>query len=467
MPRDSRHRRLDRRSVLTGLAGIGATGLAGCSSSGDGSGDGSGGDGSGDGGDGSDGADGGGTDGSTETGSTETTSSAGEITVGVGVPLTGDLGFFGKNIEPAVKYVVKQINDDGGIGGRTLSTTVSDTKLDADTAVSIAQRMINVENVQGIIGFTASTLFKILDMVQENGVPYFAATSSGDLVPIGGKNVFMVFPSDLLAGSALGLAANNQQYNGEQSYGRMGTLVAQEGLYSSFMETLRKTYTNEGGQITQTVQFQGGKSSYQAEAQRVVGSDPEIITVLAGPTDVVKLIRAGFNAGYQGQWLGTEDISTQEFLDQAPAQLTDGMLGVISTSPEYVDQSFKDDLAGKFMQFREREYGIGAWLAYDAMTVMGLAMKKAAVDGDPVTRETISANIPSIGNPPGTTVRSYPEGAAALENGDGVDFQGVRSNCDFDEQGNVSTPYNVTQVQDGSWEVVSQIPAGELSTGQE
>ncbi len=64
-------------------------------------------------------------------------------------------------------------------------------------------RVAVTDNVHGIIGNTASTLGSILDLVQNNGVPYFAATSSDDLVPFSGEYVFVTFPSDLLAESPL------------------------------------------------------------------------------------------------------------------------------------------------------------------------------------------------------------------------------------------------------------------------
>lgn len=444
----------NRRRLLKGLGAGGIAGLAGCSSDG----------GTGEGAE---------TD---ETATTPTTptptdtatpagqaSSQDPFKIGVGVPLSGDLAFFGKNIIPAVQYVADQINDTGGIDGREVDVLTADTRLDADQAVTIAQRFINVENVHAMIGFTAATLFQILDQVQENQVPYFAATSSGDLVSRGGEYVYMVFPSDLLAGRALGLTASREAYNKKQSYERMGLLVAQEGLYSSFTDPIQRGFTSEGGEITETVEFQGGKSSYQSEAQRVVSSDPEVIAVLAGPSDVVKLMRACFNAGYQGQYLGGEDTATSEFLSQAPPELTDGMLAALSTSPGYIDESFRNDIAAALQSYSEREYGIGAWLAYDAMSVIGLSMKQAAADGDEVTRQTIAANIKGVGREPGETALTYPDGADVIDAGGEVDFQGIRSDCNFTDQGNVSTPYNTLQVRDGEWETVAQIPSAILA----
>jgi ABC-type branched-subunit amino acid transport system substrate-binding protein len=394
---------------------------------------------------------------------TDGESSDAPLKIGVGVPLSGDLAFFGKNIDPAVRYVADQINGNGGINGREVEVITNDTRTDPDQAVSMVQSYINVDEVDAIIGFTAATLFKILDQVQENGVPYFAATSSGDLVSRGGEYVYMVFPSDLLSGRAIGLTAAREEYNGEQSYGRMGLLVAQGGLYRSFVDPIKRGFTAEGGEITETVEFQGGKSSYQSEAQRVVDSNPDIIAVLAGPSDVVKLMRACFNAGYEGQYIGGEDTATDEFLANAPSELTDGMLATLSTAPDYVDESFKNNVAENLQEYSERDYGIGAWLAYDAMSVTGLAMKQAAANGNEVTRQSIADNIKSIGRSPGETVRTYPDGAEVIDGGDEVDFQGIRSDCNFTEQGNVSTPFNVLQVREGEWETIAQIPADRIS----
>jgi ABC-type branched-subunit amino acid transport system substrate-binding protein len=446
MPRSSKSGGSNRRQLLKGLGAAGLTGVAGCLGAG---------------GDGDEDTP---TASGDDVGATSTTANQGDsgesgaLEIGVGVPLTGDLGFFGNNIVPAVQYVSDQINEAGGIDGRNVEVLTADTRTSSDQALSITQQFVGVENVHAIIGFTAATLFGVIDQIQENQVPYFPATSSGDLVPRGGEYVYMVFPSDLLAARALGLTAAREEYNGEQSYNQMGLLVSEGGLYSSFTEPLREAFTEQGGEITEVVQFQAGKSSYQSEAQRVVSSDPEIITVLAGPSDTVKLMRACSNAGYQGQYLGAEDTSTDEFLSNAPSNLTEGMLAAISTSPGYVDGSFKTELGEAFQEYSEREYGIGAWLAYDAMTLTGLAMKKAELDGDEVTRQTIAGNIASIGRPPGETVQNYPDGLSALENGDEVDFQGVRSNCNFDDRGNVSTPYNTIQVRDGEWQTVEQIP---------
>jgi len=444
----------NRRRVLKGLGTAGVVSLAGCTNN---TQEGSGGD------DGTETDSPMSTSTSTATATQGETSSGDQFKIGVGVPLSGDLAFFGQNIVPAVQYVADQINEAGGIDGREVTVLTADTRLDTDTAVGIAQRFINVENVHAMIGFTAATLFSILDQVQENQVPYFAATSSGDLVPLGGEYVYMVFPSDRLAGRAMGLTAAREEFNGEGSFDRMGLLVAQEGLYSAFTEPIRSGFTSEGGEITEVVEFQGGKSSYQSEAQRVVDSDPEVIAVLAGPSDVVKLMRASFNAGYQGLYLGGEDTATDEFLSQAPSELTDGMLSVLSTSPEYVDESVKADLASNLQSYSEREYGLGAWLAYDAMSVTGLAMKQAAADGDEVTRQAIADNLKGIGRPPGETVMGYPDGADVIDGGSEVDFQGIRSNCNFSDQGNVTTPYNTLKVRDGEWTTVGQISAETLA----
>lgn len=442
-----------RRKLLTGVGAAGAAVLAGCT-------------------------DGGGgettttteetTDGGTDTTTTTTNGGGGStpVKIGMPLPLSGELAFFGTNNVLGAKYMQGIINDNGGIGGRNVELVIEDTEADPNQALSVARQLINVEKVDALIGFAGPTVFQVTDLVIENQVPLFATTSAGDLVPIHGGYVWMTYPHDLTGGAAIALAASREEFNGIKSYEKMGILIAQGSLYSSFLGPLQDTFEANGGTVTETVQFTGGKGSYQSEVQRVVDSDPEIITVLATPSDSSKIMRAGFNAGYEGQWIGGEDASTPEFLETVPSQLSDGILSIRSTSPEYVDQQTFDDLAAKMAEavdYQDTEAGIGTWLTYDAMTIIGLAGQRAVEAGKEVNRATISEGIRPIGTPPGEKVTDYLEGKPMVENGDDVDYEGVRSNCNFTENGNVNSPYNVFQVQDGSWETVGFIPSSEVS----
>ena len=79
-------------------------------------------------------------------------SQAGPIKIGVIAPLTGDAAIYG---EPGVKVyqlAVDEINANGGINGRKVALIVQDGKCTGEGAANAAQKLVNVDRVQVIIG---------------------------------------------------------------------------------------------------------------------------------------------------------------------------------------------------------------------------------------------------------------------------------------------------------------------------
>jgi len=143
--------RQSRRTFLkvAGSTGaIGLTGLAGCAG-GDGDGDG--------GGDGT--TDGGGDSGTTGGGGSE----MGTIKLGGSMSLTGDNADLGQLYQDAYELTIQRINDNGGVeagDGNTyeLDLVLRDDGTDASTSRSIYQELIDVENVDYLLGPYASSV---------------------------------------------------------------------------------------------------------------------------------------------------------------------------------------------------------------------------------------------------------------------------------------------------------------------
>jgi len=141
--------RQSRRTFLkvAGSTGaIGLTGLAGCAGGdGDGGGDGT--------------TDGGGDSGTTGGGGSE----MGTIKLGGSMSLTGDNADLGQLYQDAYELTIQRINDNGGVeagDGNTyeLDLVLRDDGTDASTSRSIYQELIDVENVDYLLGPYASSV---------------------------------------------------------------------------------------------------------------------------------------------------------------------------------------------------------------------------------------------------------------------------------------------------------------------
>ena len=69
---------------------------------------------------------------------------------------SGKVGGYGKHADQAIRMAVEEINADGGILGRKLEALFEDTKLKMDNALSIAERFVNQDKVDFLMGPTSS-----------------------------------------------------------------------------------------------------------------------------------------------------------------------------------------------------------------------------------------------------------------------------------------------------------------------
>lgn len=397
----------------------------------------------------------------TTTTETTETEQAEPFTIGVLLPFSGTYSWVGANVLPVVEMITEEINNQGGVTGREINIVQGDTEGSPDASITATERLINVEGVQGIIGPTSITMSAVFDQFGENEVPIITPTAgTTSLDDRGGDYVFRTVASDSLGGRAIAKAARETEYNSVQNFSQMALVVGNEEVFQSFKAPIKSSFTEFGGAISTEIDFRTGKASYQSEVQSIMDADPEI-TALIGPNDdSVKIMESAFQAGYDGEWFATQDQTNEEFLAQSSDKVTDGMFGLQAASYQpAVD-------AGVMEEFKDRIFEYAGWSelkifgtnAYDAMNLMGLAMKQAASASDSVTGSTIASNIRTVASPPGETVTDYSGGAPMIEAGDEVDYQGVVGPINFDEDGDIVAPFKILQAEGTSWNDVSRLP---------
>ena len=386
------------------------------------------------------------------------------INVGILLPFTGEYDWVGANVAPVGEMLAERINDGGGIDGREINLVQADTEATVDASVTAAQKLINVDNVQSIIGPTSLTFTGVVDLIQENGVPVISPSAgTTELDSVGGEYIFRTVPSDTLGGRAIAKAARNEQYNGVQTYGDMALMVGQAPALQSFTEPISSSFQEFGGTIATTLNYSTGKSSYNSEVANVLDSDPGLITLVGSPEDSARIMRAAFQAGYEGNWFVTQDQTNQDFLDSVDPQITEGILGLQEAdSPDAVDSGRIEEFTQAVQEYSGSEPGLFAKNTYDAMTVVGLSMQAAVTADEEPSRETIAANIPEVANPPDTKVTDYTSGVSALGNGDDINYEGLVGPVDFDENGDITSPFAVMRAEDSEWNQAAILPAAEL-----
>ena len=437
---------LDRRKFLKRTGGVATVvGLAGCT------GDGGGGDDT--------------TTSSTDGNGTTTQDDgggSGQAKIGVLLPFSGDYAWVGANVLPVTKMLVEEINNQGGVGGQQLSVVQADTEASPDAALSAAQRLINVEGVNGVVGPTSITMSAVVDQFVDNEVPVVTPTAgTTSLDSRGGEYIFRTVSSDSLGGRAIAKAARQKQYNTVKDFSKMGLMVGNKEVFQSFKEPVRSSFEEFGGTITTAMDIRTGKASYTSEVQQMMNSGPEITVLIASVEDSIKITEAGFQAGYEGDWFVTQDQTNQEFLSQSENQVTNGMLGLNAASYQPAQEG------GRLDGFHQRITEYAGWdegsktfatNTYDAVNVLGLAMKQVAADGSDLTGPNIASAIPTVAKPPEEKVTDYTQGAESIDGGTDVNYEGLVGPINFDENGDIVAPFAVKKAQDGSWTEAARLP---------
>ncbi|MFB6268576.1 MAG: ABC transporter substrate-binding protein [Halobacterium sp.] len=441
---------IGRRKFLTRTGGlVTVAGLAGCTGSGDG--------------------DSGGDSTTTESGGgggmTTTQSggdSQGQINVGVLLPFSGDYAWVGANVLPVVEMIAEEINNDGGIAGKNVNVVQADTEASPDASLSATNRLINVENVSGVIGPTSITMSAVIDTLVENQVPVVTPTAgTTSLDNRGGDYVFRTVSSDSLGGRAIAKAARQKQYNSIQDYERMALMVGNKEVFQSFKEPVRSSFEEFGGTVTTAMDVRTGKASYTSEVQQMMESDPEICVLIASVEDSIKITEAGFQAGYEGNWFVTQDQTNQEFLSQSENQVTNDMLGLNAATYQPAQEAGRlEDFFSRIKEYADWEEGgkVFATNTFDAMNVLGLAMRQVAADGSDLTGANVASAIPTVAKPPETQVTGYTQGSAEIEAGTDVDYEGLVGPINFDADGDIVAPFAIKKAQDGQWTDAGRLP---------
>jgi branched-chain amino acid transport system substrate-binding protein len=105
--------------------------------------------------------------------------SAAELKIGVLMPLTGYIAFFGKMQEAALRLAEKEFAKMGPSGGFDLKFITYDTGSKPQDAILMAQKLMHTDNVYQIIGpFLSTECEQVFPIVNRDKVPIVTASSA-------------------------------------------------------------------------------------------------------------------------------------------------------------------------------------------------------------------------------------------------------------------------------------------------
>jgi branched-chain amino acid transport system substrate-binding protein len=304
----------------------------------------------------------------------------GDYVVGAIFSTSGGASDLGVPEERTVNMMVDQINADGGINGHKLRVIVYDDASDSVKTVTMANKLIDDDNVLAIIGPTTSgNSMVILETVTAAKIPLISAAASIDIVtPV--EERYWVFKTPQTEVQAI---REIYGYLEAQEITQIAILTSTSGFGVAGRKYLLSEKDSYGINVVDDQTFNDDDTSMQSQLTHIKGTAAEAVVSWGINKESAIIAQDMKTLGMTIPLFCSHGIANQAFIDQAgdaangvifPA----GKLLVINDVPATDPQK---DVLTQYKEDYEDIYGAGTvntfgGHAYDALMMVVMALEE-------------------------------------------------------------------------------------------
>lgn len=349
-------------------------------------------------------------------------------TIGFIGGFTGPIESLTPPIFAGAELVVSQVNEQGGILGGELSIISADGACDATAAAAAADKVINTDNVTGVVGAlcTGETIGAFNGSGLSGGVVFISPASSAPALTTLEDNdlVYRTTPSDALQGVKM---ANLLLAKGVTD---IAITYVNNDYGKGFADALAAAYTAGGGTVAANLAHEEGKADYRAELGNLVASQNLVILAYANASGNT-VLRQAVESGNFTTYVGGDGMVGDDLLNGIDAAAVEGMIATRAGAPS----GAAVDIYNAFTAEGFEASATYAPQAYDAAFLMALAIEK----NGSAAREGLAAALREVASAPGEKILpgEWTKAKELIAAGTDIDYEGAGGALDFDAAGDV------------------------------
>ncbi len=308
------------------------------------------------------------------------------LKIAILAPLSGDVATFGESTRDGVLLAIKERNAAGGVLGRQIETIVEDSQCNPEAAVSAANKVIDQDGVNYIIGEVCSSAsIPLSEVVMAKGVFQISPTSTNPSVTVAEdgttkSRVFRACFIDPFQGTVAAKFAREQV--GVQT---AAVLLDQGNDYvRGLAEFFKEAFEANGGEVVVWETYTAEDQDFSAILTKVKAANPDML-YLPDYYSTVNLI------GAQAKEKGIEAIMMGGDGWDSPDLDTSAVEGGYFTNHYSVDDPRPE--VQNFVKLYKEEYGAVpdalATLAYDAAVILLDAIEETGKDDPAAVAKTL------------------------------------------------------------------------------
>jgi ABC-type branched-subunit amino acid transport system substrate-binding protein len=386
-----------------------------------------------------------------------------DMTIGVSLPLSGDLADFGPPGEKAADLAFAEINaaiEEVG-ADHTIEAVKEDNcgAADPQCAVQAQRKLATSDGASCISGPWGSA-----DVVPSGEsvsipeeVPLITPSATGDEITGLDDDGFVsrTSPPDSFQGPTLSTYLVEEALQGAE--GKTINIGARNDTYGTGLaQTFRDAWEEAGGEIGEEVIYDIDLPNYDTEAEQIVSGNPDGIVIIDFPETYNKvgpaLVRTG---NFDTATTFVTDGLINDLAD-AGEEAVIGLRGTAPGAPDDETQAKAFDTAYEAAEPKDVERRTFDAQTFDSVVLCYLA----AVAAGSTEGADIAPEIVPVSGPPGDqyTWEELPDAIEALQNGDDIDYQGAAGALDLDENGDATSGvYDLYEFKDTAPEPVDEV----------
>lgn len=345
----------------------------------------------------------------------DTTGDEEVVKIGLIQPLTGDVASIGQDMKMAVELFLEE---NPVWAGKKVELVAEDGQCNGQQAASAAQKLINVDQVDIILGAGCSgETLAAAPVAEKAGVLLYTSLSTSPEVSGVGKYTFRGAPSDDLSTTMM------TDLLKEDGFTKVALISQNNDFSQAYRLGLQSKLPDAGIEIVVDEAFNSGTTDFKSILQKVKDSEAEALLNIPG-----EITPAGFinkqarELGIELPVYGPDVLSGEEFFEVAKDS-AEGSTIVITAADRTRDDV--EAMLTKFEAMKGAPSSAEAYvlLQYDAASIVKMAVEEVGFDVDAIVEY--------------------------LENMD--PYQGLGGVTDFDENHDGNIYPNVMVAQDGKF----------------
>jgi len=297
------------------------------------------------------------------------------IKIGVISPLTGGNAYFGMGVLNGASLALEEA--DYQISNFKVDLIVEDSAGDSKTAVTAAQKLINVNNVKVIIfGDGSSQFLAVAPIAEENKVILFSPIASAEKISEAGDYIFRNREKANLHGAAMA------EFVIKQGFKHVSTLYVNAENGITYENYFVERFEELGGVIKSRQSYEKGTADFRTRLLKVKEEGADALYMPGYVQEMAMIAKQIKELNINITLFGSTGIEDKLYLD-----IGDAAEGTFYTMPEIDTQ--KENVA-LFFENYEKKYGnppeylelIASTNAYDAMKIILITIEKCGEDAD-------------------------------------------------------------------------------------